>query len=171
MSTGAKAAGFAWGAAGDTKAVDAEGESRADAQAKFEEIVSLLVAAGYFRARIPALSPFDKVVGGLAWCITASSVDVDISFHENATIGQKIKIGESIERVLRKMKCPNPLQAHQIQGLDYAAIFPVVLEATAKAVTTSAFQIEGGIGTRRLTGSVSLQAHAFSQASGRCSRR
>jgi len=24
------------------------------------------------------------------------------------------------------MKCPHPLQAHQIQGLDYPAVFPVV---------------------------------------------
>ena len=28
---------------------------------KFEEIIELLLAAGYFRARIKGLSPFDKV--------------------------------------------------------------------------------------------------------------
>ena len=100
--------------------------SEAESKERYEEIVSLLVAAGYFRARIPALSPFDKVVGGMAWCMTVSSVDVDVAFQENATIGQKIKIGETIERALRRMKCRIPLQAHQIQGLDYAAIFPVV---------------------------------------------
>ena len=130
-------------------AVDALAESAADAQARYGEIIQLLLAAGYFRARIPALSAFDKVVGGMAWCMTASSVDVDVAFQENATIGQKvftakllvaqparrfvfaacfvqIKIGEGIERSLQKMKCRIPLQAHQIQGLDYAAIFPVV---------------------------------------------
>ena len=69
-------------------------QSNADAQQRYEEIVELLLAAGYFRARIATLSPFDKVVGGMAWCMTATSVDVDVAFEENATIGQKIKIGE-----------------------------------------------------------------------------
>ena len=37
---------------------------------------------GYFRARIKTLSEFDKVVGGLCWCITSNGefVDVDILF-------------------------------------------------------------------------------------------
>ena len=30
-------------------------------QAKYEEIISLLLAGGYFRARISTLDPFDKV--------------------------------------------------------------------------------------------------------------
>jgi len=52
----------------------------------------LLLAAGYFRARISTLSPFDRVIGGLAWCIVNSAVDVDVDviFIENATIGQKM---------------------------------------------------------------------------------
>lgn len=40
----------------------------------YGEIVELLLSAGYFRARISGLSPFDKVIGGLAWAITASSI-------------------------------------------------------------------------------------------------
>jgi hypothetical protein len=32
---------------------------------KFQEIVDLLVAAGYFRARIKGLSSFDKVICSL----------------------------------------------------------------------------------------------------------
>ncbi|KAL1527059.1 hypothetical protein AB1Y20_015743 [Prymnesium parvum] len=96
-----------------------------EALARYEEICQLLVAAGYFRARIPMLSPFDKVAGGIAWCMTAASVDIDVDFQENATIGQKIKIGEGIERTLKGMKAP-PLQAHQLQGLDFDAIYPVV---------------------------------------------
>ena len=36
-------------------------ETKAGRQKIFENICSLLVSAGYFRARIPALSPFDKV--------------------------------------------------------------------------------------------------------------
>ena len=59
---------------------------------KLKECCDLLLAGGYFRARIPTLSPFDKVVGGLAWSITASGVDVDVDviFQENASIGQKM---------------------------------------------------------------------------------
>ena len=137
-----------WQAAEKPAAVDALAESAADAQARYAEIVQLLLAAGYFRARIATLSAFDKVVGGMAWCMTASSVDVDVAFQENATIGQKIKIGEGIERSLRKMKCRIPLQAHQIQGLDYAAIFPVV-QWLVKQVY--AFRQEIGDAMRRLS--------------------
>ena len=135
---------------GKAAIVDAEAEQKADAEARFHEIISLLVAAGYFRARIPALSPFDKVVGGMAWCMTATSVDVDVAFQENATIGQKIKIGEGIERALKFMKCRIPLQAHQIQGLDYAAIFPVVQWLVKQAY---AFREEIADATRRLSAS------------------
>jgi hypothetical protein len=39
---------------------------------------------------------------------------------------QKIQLSENIEKSLVMMKCPHPLQAHQIQGLDYPAVFPVV---------------------------------------------
>lgn len=35
-------------------------------QAKYEECISLLLAGGYFRARISSLDPFDKVCYGLA---------------------------------------------------------------------------------------------------------
>uniref|UniRef100_A0A803VV31 Coiled-coil domain-containing protein 93 n=1 Tax=Ficedula albicollis TaxID=59894 RepID=A0A803VV31_FICAL len=95
---------------------------------KLTEILELLVAAGYFRARIKGLSPFDKVVGGMTWCITTCSfdIDVDLLFQENSTIGQKIALTEKIVSVLPKMKCPHRLEPHQIQGLDFIHIFPVV---------------------------------------------
>lgn len=59
---------------------------------KLQEIIDLLVAAGYFRARIKGLSPFDKVVGGMTWCIESLNVDIDVDllFQENSTIGQKM---------------------------------------------------------------------------------
>ena len=37
------------------------------------------------------------------------------------------KLSEQIVTALRKMQCPAPLQAHQIQGSDFAAIFPVIV--------------------------------------------
>lgn len=61
---------------------------------KEQEIFDILVAAGYFRARIKGLSPFDKIVGGMTWCIVSCDydVDVDLLFHENLTIGQKMYV-------------------------------------------------------------------------------
>ncbi|XP_049819343.1 coiled-coil domain-containing protein 93 isoform X2 [Aethina tumida] len=95
---------------------------------KFQEIIDLLVAAGYFRARIKGLSPFDKVVGGMTWCIESCNVDVDVDllFQENSTIGQKIALTEKIVGVLPKIKCPHRIEPHQIQGLDFIHIFPVI---------------------------------------------
>jgi hypothetical protein len=79
---------------------------------KFDEVIQILLSAGYFRARISSLSDFDKVVGGLCWCLTSSGedIDVDILFQENSTIGQKITLSEAIVKALRKMNCPAPLQ-------------------------------------------------------------
>jgi hypothetical protein len=102
-------------------------------RSKYEEIIEILLGAGYFRARINTLSEFDKVVGGLCWCIVSSGevVDVDILFQENSTIGQKIALSEAIVKTLRKMGCPAPLQPHQIQGgvggSDYPAIHLVMV--------------------------------------------
>merc|ERR1711910_133005 len=75
---------------------------------KFKEITELLVAAGYFRARIKGLSPFDKVVGGMTWCIQNCAVDIDVNllYQENSSIGKKIALTEKIVSVLPKMKCP-----------------------------------------------------------------
>ncbi|KAH1003232.1 coiled-coil domain-containing protein 93 [Dendroctonus ponderosae] len=95
---------------------------------KLQEIVDLLVAAGYFRARIKGLSPFDKVVGGLSWCLEALSVDLDVDllFQENATIGQQIALSEKIVAVLPRVQCPHRIEPHQVQGLDLEHVFPVV---------------------------------------------
>uniref|UniRef100_A0A5F8A777 Coiled-coil domain-containing protein 93 n=1 Tax=Macaca mulatta TaxID=9544 RepID=A0A5F8A777_MACMU len=105
---------------------------------KLTEILELLVAAGYFRARIKGLSPFDKVVGGMTWCITTCNfdVDVDLLFQENSTIGQKIALSEKIVSVLPRMKCPHQLEPHQIQGMDFIHIFPVVQWLVKRAIET-----------------------------------
>ncbi|XP_043485643.1 coiled-coil domain-containing protein 93 isoform X1 [Polistes fuscatus] len=95
---------------------------------KLQEIIDFLVAAGYFRARIKGLSNFDKVIGGMTWCIESCNfdVDVDLLFRENLTIGQKISLTEKIVAMLPKMKCPYHIEPHQIQGLDCIHIFPVI---------------------------------------------
>lgn len=118
-----------------TTFIDADGrekqiETRDDEEQsqKLQEIIDLLIAAGYFRARIKGLSPFDKIVGGLTWCIDNCNVDLDIDLHfdESLVIGQKIALTEKIVSVLPKMKCPYQVEPHQIQGLDYIHVFPVI---------------------------------------------
>lgn len=60
-----------------------------------EQSLQLLLAAGYFRARVKGLAVYDRIVGGLVWCIfNASDVDsvglqVDLEkFVESANIGK-----------------------------------------------------------------------------------
>ncbi len=98
---------------------------------KYEEIIEILLGAGYFRARINTLSEFDKVVGGLCWCLVSSGevVDVDILFQENSTTGQKIALSESIVNALKKMGCPTILQPHQIQGGIGGSDYPAIHQA------------------------------------------
>ncbi|KAL3831574.1 hypothetical protein ACJMK2_023312 [Sinanodonta woodiana] len=105
---------------------------------KLSQTIELLLAAGYFRARIKGLSPFDKVVGGMTWCITTCNfdIDVDLLFQENSTIGQKIALTEKIVAVLPKMKCPHRIEPHQIQGLDFIHIYPVVQWLVKMAIET-----------------------------------
>jgi len=113
-------------------------ETISEAQRLSEEICQMLLAAGYFRARIPSLPAFDKMLGGLAWCITASNVDVevDLLFDEEMTLGQKIRLGENVVAALRKMRCPCPLQPHQIRGLDFSALFPVFQWMVKQVIST-----------------------------------
>ncbi|KAI8426311.1 hypothetical protein MSG28_005184 [Choristoneura fumiferana] len=113
--------------------VDHEGkevEVREDAEqlVKWHEISDALVAAGYYRAQLQGLSAFDKIVGGLSWCIELCDIDVDVSllFEENLTIGKKIALTEKIVKVLPSMKCPHIIEPHQIQGLDFINIFPLI---------------------------------------------
>lgn len=108
---------------------------------RYDEIINMLITAGYFRAQIQTLSEFDKVVGGLCWSIVNSgeAVDVDILFTENATIGQRIALSEAIVSAMRQMKCPHPLEPHQVQGgiagADYVAINPVISWLVKKFVS------------------------------------
>lgn len=118
----------------------AEFEVRDDEEqmVKLTQTTDLLLAAGYFRARIKGLSPFDKVVGGMTWCVSTCSydIDVDLLFQENSSIGQRIALTEKIVGALKRMKCPHRIEPHQIQGLDFIHIFPVVQWLVKKAMET-----------------------------------
>lgn len=105
---------------------------------KYENIMNMLLAAGYFRVRISTLTPFDKVIGGLCWCISNNDedVDVDVTFEEESNIGQKIRISEQVIRALKRMKCPVKIQAHQIQGLDLQVVYEVLRWLVKKVLET-----------------------------------
>ena len=45
-------------------------------------------------------------------------------------------MSEKITRALPRVKCPHPLEPHQIQGLNYVHIFPVVQWLVKKAIET-----------------------------------
>ncbi|KAF4513813.1 UNVERIFIED_CONTAM: hypothetical protein B566_EDAN015876 [Ephemera danica] len=122
----------------DGKVVKVEVREDEEQGIKLQEIIELLVAAGYFRARIKGLTPFDKVVGGLVWCIENCNVDVDVDllFQENLTIGQRISLTEKIVGVLPAMGCPHSIEPHQIQGLDCIHIFPVIQWLVKRSLET-----------------------------------
>ena len=63
-------------------------------------------------------------------------VDVDLLFNEDLNIGKKIGLTEKIVTVLQTMKCPHEIEPHQIQGLDFINIFPVVQWLVKKAMET-----------------------------------
>ncbi|XP_073844579.1 coiled-coil domain-containing protein 93 isoform X2 [Musca autumnalis] len=122
------------------KEVQVERREDTDATAKEKETFDLLINAGYYRACIKGLSAFDKVVGGMTWCIECCDydVDVDLLFHENLTIGQKISLVEKIVAVLPQMKCPFRIEPHQIQGLEFLSIHPVIQWLVKKSVENRA---------------------------------
>lgn len=53
-------------------------------------------------------------------------MEVDLSLEDQSSLGQKIKLAEIICKVLGRMKCPHQLQPHQIQGLDFPYVQPVL---------------------------------------------
>ncbi|KAM7344249.1 coiled-coil domain-containing protein 93 isoform 2-T2 [Cochliomyia hominivorax] len=120
--------------------VQVERREDIDATAKEKETFDMLINAGYYRACIKGLSAFDKVVGGMTWCIECCDydVDVDLLFHENLTIGQKIALVEKIVAVLPQMKCPFRIEPHQIQGLEFISIHPVIQWLVKKSVENRA---------------------------------
>jgi hypothetical protein len=77
----------------DGNEIDVEIREDTEASQCRKKILDLLLSAGYFRVMIKNLSDFDKVIGGIVWCIEACEFrvdDVDLLFHENLSIGQKM---------------------------------------------------------------------------------
>ena len=89
----------------------------------YNQIVELLIQAGYFRARIQSLEPFDKILGGLAWTLTGCVYDIDIDFKDDMNLTEKIRVSEKIVAGLKSINCPFQINPIQIQGLDLKPIF------------------------------------------------
>ncbi|XP_065210139.1 coiled-coil domain-containing protein 93 [Planococcus citri] len=112
----------------DGKQVKIETREDEEQQLKYEYIVRDLISAGYYRAIIKQISPFDVIVGGMTWCIDSPEIDIeaDLLFKDSLSLGQKISLTEKVVVVLPKIKCPHFIEPHQIQGLDFIHIYPVI---------------------------------------------
>lgn len=81
---------------------------------------------------LQGLPDFDKVLGGLVWCLEVCNFDVDIDLfpgrsrkdEDLSTIGAKIALTERVVAALRLAKCPHRIEPHQVQGLDYSSLLP-----------------------------------------------
>ena len=89
----------------------------------YNKIVELLIEAGYFRARIQNLGPFDKILGGMAWTLTGCFYDIDIDFKDDMNLTEKIRVCEKITAGLKSINCPFMISPIQIQGLDLKPIY------------------------------------------------
>mmetsp|Transcript_70762 Transcript_70762/g.224008 ORF Transcript_70762/g.224008 Transcript_70762/m.224008 type:complete len:202 (+) Transcript_70762:42-647(+) len=102
---------------------------------QLREVQEALARGGYYRALMPELDPLDTIAGGLAFYITACSMDhaMDVEYPEDPNLGQKIAVCEALEDALLRMGCPCPIQAHQVQGLNFDVLTPVVAWLVGRA--------------------------------------
>ena len=89
----------------------------------YNKIVESLITAGYFRARINSLEPFDKILGGMAWILTGCFYDIDIEFKDEMNLTEKIRVSEKVVAGLKAINCPMTLNPIQIQGLDLKPLY------------------------------------------------
>ena len=89
----------------------------------YNKIVESLITAGYFRARINSLEPFDKILGGMAWILTGCFYDIDIEFKDEMNLTEKIRVSEKVVEGLKAINCPMTLNPVQIQGLDLKPLY------------------------------------------------
>ena len=111
-------------------------------QQLMQQINDMLLAAGYFRARISGLDDFDKVTSIFTFRFLVDSVGLLLELTMTLILNSKMilqwakrciffnykhsKLSERVVKALEAMKCPSRIYPHQIQGLDYEKILPVV---------------------------------------------
>ncbi|CAI5442676.1 unnamed protein product [Caenorhabditis angaria] len=113
----------------------AEGETDESRQ-KSREALQLLHAAGYYRGRVESIPVFDRIIGGMVWCIQKCMIplNVDVLYRENMSFRTRVPISEALSRALILMECPYRIEPHQILGLDYNFVYPVVQWLVKKSI-------------------------------------
>lgn len=64
----------------------------------------------------------DDAAGGVVWC--------------DAAVWRRSALSDRLVKALVKIKCPSAIQSHQIQGLDYEKLFPVLQWLVRKVIET-----------------------------------
>ncbi|XP_061346252.1 uncharacterized protein LOC133291911 isoform X2 [Gastrolobium bilobum] len=95
-----------------------------------EQILELLYAAGYLDATNSDAPPFQKIAGGLSWCIAA------LNANANANNIIDDENSQCIEESLRLVGCPHPLRPSHVRDLDTEALFPVIQWLTSRLSST-----------------------------------
>ncbi|CAL2031202.1 unnamed protein product [Caenorhabditis brenneri] len=95
------------------------------------DIIAMLSASGYHRARVVKLNDYDKIVGGIAWAITRCddvAVAANLLYEESEDQNIKLRTeqSEKIIEALVSVGCPHQISAHQLFGLDFVALKNVV---------------------------------------------
>ncbi|CAP38616.2 Protein CBG21952 [Caenorhabditis briggsae] len=107
------------------------GEENESSKACRDDIIAMLIASGYHKARIGSLNFYNRIVGGIAWAITRYDdveVAADLLYEESEDQNIKIRTeqSEKIIEALKSINCPYQLSAHQIFGLDFPALKNVI---------------------------------------------
>mmetsp|Transcript_18503 Transcript_18503/g.18202 ORF Transcript_18503/g.18202 Transcript_18503/m.18202 type:complete len:508 (+) Transcript_18503:2-1525(+) len=92
----------------------------------YQKITDMLLGAGYFRARLTNIEPFDKILGGLTWCIIGLMYSAEMDFRDDLSLGEKLKLAETVTDALVEMRCPHQLFPHEIQNCTFEKILPVM---------------------------------------------
>ncbi|CAI2336139.1 unnamed protein product [Caenorhabditis sp. 36 PRJEB53466] len=96
-----------------------------------DDIIAMLSAAGYHRARVVSLNDYDRIVGGIAWGITRFddvSVAANLLYEESEDRNIKLRTeqSEKIIVALKAIGCPTQLSAHQLFCLDFLPLKEVI---------------------------------------------
>ncbi|OQR82872.1 hypothetical protein ACHHYP_15379 [Achlya hypogyna] len=132
------------GAKGDRKRLagplDAAPTAEATEKAQLaQECVDMLVAHGYPRASVAEIPIYERVVGGLVFCLQSeelTSVDCDILFRPVASVKERVRVAEAIchsfntalhsYTQLTNAKSTLNLSVHELQGANYSKLRQVV---------------------------------------------
>ncbi|ETV76413.1 hypothetical protein, variant [Aphanomyces astaci] len=104
-----------------------------------QECVEMLVEHGYHRASLVEIPIYERVVGGLVFCLQSeelTSVDCDILFRPVATVKERVRVAEAIchsfNTALMSLATTATstkaltLSVHELQGANYAKLKLVV---------------------------------------------